>query len=65
MINSGTFVICCVCAWFLGWSMGTWKSAKEYAEISERLAALYFKDFNLLIDKVIAWKKGDQKDGEP
>lgn len=65
MINSGTFVICCVCAWLLGWSMGTWKSAKEHAEISERLAALYFKDFNLLIDKVIAWKKGDQKDGKP
>ena len=65
MINSGTFVICCVCAWLLGWSMGTWKSAAECTKNSKELMGMYFKDLNLLIDKVIAYGKEQKKDGKP
>lgn len=65
MINSGTFVICCVCAWLLGWSMGTWKSVKDCTEHSERLFDLFSKDVNLLVDKVIAYAKELKKDGKP
>lgn len=62
MINTGTFVIYCVCALLLGWSMGTWKSAAECTKNSKELLDMCFKDFNLIIDKVIACGKEQKKD---